>query len=165
MESCEVTSKPMVSHPTPTRPWQFLSQDILELESKHYLVTVGSYNDFYELDQLDHTLSTTIVNLTKAHLARHTHRQSHPSPKPCEATSSITSSEYPSEAKTLPPHHTTHSVGSTSDSTPLHCSPNGTAISIRARLMLKITPLSLCPSLNQHPKSTKPTPVRLKLAQ
>ena len=66
---------------------------------------------------------------------------------------------------TLLPPHTAHSVRSTGDSRPLHCSPNGTAISIRAHLKLKITPLSLCPSLNQHHKSAKPTPVRLKPAQ
>ena len=64
----------------------------------------------------------------------------------------------------LPPQ-TAHSVRSTGDSRPLHYSPNGTAISIRAHLKLKITPLSLCPSLNQHHKSAKPTPVRLKPAQ
>ena len=46
MESYEVTSKPMVSHHTPTQAWQFISQDIFELERKQYLVTVDSYNDF-----------------------------------------------------------------------------------------------------------------------
>jgi len=61
----------MLSHPTPTLPWQFVSQDIFEYQHKHYLVTVDHYSDFYELDQLDSTLSTTVVNLTKAHFARH----------------------------------------------------------------------------------------------
>ena len=35
------------------------------------LVTVDRYSDFYELDQLINTESTTIIVLTKAHFARH----------------------------------------------------------------------------------------------
>ena len=42
-----------------------------EYQHKHYLVTVDHCSDFYELDQLDNTLSTTIVNLSKAHFTRH----------------------------------------------------------------------------------------------
>ena len=99
---------------------------------------------------------------------RHTHWQSHPSPNSCVATSSSTSSEYPSKACTATTPHSPlcekHRWFQTTPR-PLHCSPNGTAISIRAHLKLKITPLSLCPSLNQHHKSAKPTPVRLKPAQ
>ena len=67
----QAATETMLSHPTPTLPWQFVSQDIFEYQHKHYLVTVDHYSDFYELDQLDNTLSTTIVNLTKAHFARH----------------------------------------------------------------------------------------------
>lgn len=60
----------MLSHPTPTRPWQIVSQDLFELKN-HYLVTVDHYSDFYELDYLPNTLSTTIIQHTKAHFARH----------------------------------------------------------------------------------------------
>lgn len=38
---------------------------------KQYLVTVDHYSDFYELDELVDTLSTTVINLSKAHFARH----------------------------------------------------------------------------------------------
>ena len=54
----QAATEPMLSHPTPTLPWQFVSQDIFEYQHKHYLVTVDHYSDFYELDQLDNTLST-----------------------------------------------------------------------------------------------------------
>ena len=67
----QATTEPMLSHPTPTRPWQFVSQDIFEFEQKQYLITVDHYCDFYELDQLINTQSTTIIDLTKAHFARH----------------------------------------------------------------------------------------------
>ena len=54
----QAATEPMLSHPTPTLPWQFVSQDIFEYQHKHYLVTVDHCIDFYELDQLDNTLST-----------------------------------------------------------------------------------------------------------
>ncbi|KAL9983051.1 hypothetical protein ACROYT_G005175 [Oculina patagonica] len=67
----QATTEPMLSHPTPTLPWQFVSQDIFEFEQKQYLVTVDHFSDFYELDPLINTQSTTIVEITKAHFARH----------------------------------------------------------------------------------------------
>ena len=69
--SKQVPAEPMLSQPIPTRPWQFVSQDIFEYERNLYLVTVDHYSDFYELDKLQDTQSTTIVDLTKAHFARH----------------------------------------------------------------------------------------------
>ena len=44
--------EPMLSHPTPTQPWQFVSQDIFELGLRQYLITVDRYSDFYKLDPL-----------------------------------------------------------------------------------------------------------------
>ena len=62
----QATTEPMLSHPTPTLPWQFVSQDIFEFEHKQYLITVDHFSDFYELDPLINTQSTTIVEITKA---------------------------------------------------------------------------------------------------
>ena len=67
----QATLEPMLSHPTPTQPWQFVSQDIFELDHKQYLITVDHYSDFYELDPLTNTQSSTIIDLTKAHFARY----------------------------------------------------------------------------------------------
>ena len=67
----QTATEPILSHPTPTLPWQFVSQDIFELEHKQYLVTVDHFSDFYELDLLVNTQSTTIVDITKAHFVRH----------------------------------------------------------------------------------------------
>ena len=67
----QAAAKPMLSHPIPTLPWQFVSQDIFAFGHKQYLITVDHYSDFYELDKLVNTLSTTIINLTKAHFAHH----------------------------------------------------------------------------------------------
>ena len=61
----------MLSHPTFTLPWQFVSQDIFKLEHKQYLVTVDHSSDLYELDLLVNTHSTTIADITIAHFAHH----------------------------------------------------------------------------------------------
>lgn len=63
--------EPMLSHPTPTQPWQFVSQDIFELDLKQYLITVDHYSDFYNLDPLTNNQSSTIIDLTKTHFARY----------------------------------------------------------------------------------------------
>ena len=67
----QAATEPMLSHPTPRLPWQFVSQDIFMFDHKQYLITVDHYSDFYLLDELVDTLSTTVINLTKAHFARH----------------------------------------------------------------------------------------------
>ena len=66
----QAAAKPMLSHPTPTLPGQFVSQDIFAFGHKQ-LITVNHYSDFYELDEPVDTLSATIINLIKAHLAHH----------------------------------------------------------------------------------------------
>ena len=65
----QAATEPMLSHPTPTLPWQFVSQDIFMFRRKQHLITVDHYSDFFELDKLVDTLSTTVINLTKAHFA------------------------------------------------------------------------------------------------
>ena len=58
-------TEPMLSHPTPILPCQFVSQDIFMFGHKEYLATVDHYSDFYELDELVDTLSTTSSILLK----------------------------------------------------------------------------------------------------
>ena len=60
----------MKSLPIPTLPWQIVSQDLFEHDQKPYLVTVCHFSDWIEVDPLPNTLSSTIINCTKAHFAR-----------------------------------------------------------------------------------------------
>ena len=63
--------EPMRSKPTPQYPWQFVSQDLCCFDSGNFLVTVDHYSDFLEVDELDNTLSSTIITKTEVHFARH----------------------------------------------------------------------------------------------
>ena len=62
--------EPMTSLPLPTLPWQLVSQDLFSLHGKTYLVTVCHYSDWTETDELENTLSLTVVNATWRHIAR-----------------------------------------------------------------------------------------------
>lgn len=66
----ENQKEPMMSHPIPTYPWQYVSQDIFEFEAEAYLVTVDHYSDFIEVDKLPNTLASTIVEKTEPHFSR-----------------------------------------------------------------------------------------------
>ena len=67
----ENTREPIKSQPIPEYPWQFVSQDLLEFESSTYLVTVDHYSDFIELDELDNTLSSTVIKCSKSIFSWH----------------------------------------------------------------------------------------------
>lgn len=64
------TKEPMRSLPIPTLSWQISSQDIFMHRHKAYLVTVWHFSDWIQVDELDDTLATSVINKTKAHLAR-----------------------------------------------------------------------------------------------
>ena len=65
-----LTKEPMKSLPIPTQTWQIVSQNIFTHEQKDYLVTVCHFSDWIEVDELQDTLSATVINKTKAHFAR-----------------------------------------------------------------------------------------------
>ena len=65
-----LTKEPMKSLPIPTETWQIVSQDIFTHEQKDYLVTVCHFSDWIEVDELQDTLSATVINKTKAHFAQ-----------------------------------------------------------------------------------------------
>ena len=57
--------EPMLSHPVPYLPWQYISQDILKNSSRYYLVTVDHYRDFFEFDLLPDLQSSCVIEATK----------------------------------------------------------------------------------------------------
>ena len=63
--------EPMRSLPIRTRLWQMVSQYICELHNRSYLVTVCHFSDWIEVDQLGDTLSSMVIDKTKAHFARY----------------------------------------------------------------------------------------------
>ena len=58
-------------HEVPSRPWQKVGADLFTLHDKDYLVTVDYYSNYWEIDRLYGTLSTTVIQKLKAHFARY----------------------------------------------------------------------------------------------
>ena len=51
--------------------WQIVSQDVCELDNRNYLVTVCHFPDWIEVDPLGNTLSSMVIDKTKAHFTRY----------------------------------------------------------------------------------------------
>lgn len=69
-ETCQ-QKETLMSHEVPHRPWQKVASDLFTYKNVDYLVTVDYYSDYYELDKLSSTKSSTIISATKKHFARH----------------------------------------------------------------------------------------------
>ncbi len=107
--------EPMLHQKIPQLPWQFVSQDLFQHESRNYLITVDHYSDYFEMTPLDNTLSTTVITATKALFAAH----GIPMVTLTDNGPQFTSSEYASFAKQWNFQHIT--------SSPYHSQGNGRA--------------------------------------
>ncbi|KAI4887128.1 hypothetical protein NFI96_019030, partial [Prochilodus magdalenae] len=60
----------LISHEIPNRPWAKVGTDLFSFDNKDYLITVDYYSNFWEIDYLSDTKSTTVIRKLKAHFAR-----------------------------------------------------------------------------------------------
>jgi len=61
----------MMTPEIPTRPWQVVAQDLFTLDRENFLITVDYFSDFWELNQLPDTLSSTVVTKTKQNFSQY----------------------------------------------------------------------------------------------
>ena len=69
--------EPMMTPENPTRPWQVVAQDMFMLDQENFLIIVDYFSDFWELDKLPDTLSSTVITRTKHHFRQHGIPESH----------------------------------------------------------------------------------------
>lgn len=60
----------LMSHEVPSRPWAKVGTDLFVFDNKNYLITVDYWSNFWEIDYLIDTKSTTVIKKLKAHFAR-----------------------------------------------------------------------------------------------
>uniref|UniRef100_A0A8K9X092 Gypsy retrotransposon integrase-like protein 1 n=1 Tax=Oncorhynchus mykiss TaxID=8022 RepID=A0A8K9X092_ONCMY len=65
------TKEPMLPHCIPDRPWQVVATDLFTWNNEDYIVTVGHYSRYFELDKLHSTTSAAVIHKLKAAFARH----------------------------------------------------------------------------------------------
>lgn len=63
--------EPLIPSNIPDRPFQKVATDLFTLDGKEYLVTVDYYSNFWEVDRLLDTHSTTVIQKLKTHFARY----------------------------------------------------------------------------------------------
>ena len=61
----------MISHPVPSRPWQVLAVDLLELQGQEYGVTTEYYSNVFEVHKLVSNTSKEVIDKLKPHMAIH----------------------------------------------------------------------------------------------
>ena len=67
----EQAKEPMISHQIPTRPWEKVGMDLLELNNRDFLITGDYYSNYFEVDRLTSKTAKEVINKTKANFARH----------------------------------------------------------------------------------------------
>uniref|UniRef100_A0A672HNR1 Gypsy retrotransposon integrase-like protein 1 n=1 Tax=Salarias fasciatus TaxID=181472 RepID=A0A672HNR1_SALFA len=60
----------LISHEVPSRPWAKVGTDLFVFDNKDYLITVDYFSNFWEIDYLADTKSTTVIKKLKSHFAR-----------------------------------------------------------------------------------------------
>uniref|UniRef100_A0A1A7XSP3 Gypsy retrotransposon integrase-like protein 1 n=1 Tax=Iconisemion striatum TaxID=60296 RepID=A0A1A7XSP3_9TELE len=58
------------SHEPTTRPWTKVGTDLFNFDGRDYLITVDYFSNFWEIDFLPDTKSSTVIRKLKAHFAR-----------------------------------------------------------------------------------------------
>ena len=79
VQSCEAfqvhqrkqPSEPLLSHSLPTRPWEKVSADLMEIHRKDFLIVVDAYSSFPEVSSISSQTSGTVINSLKNIYARH----------------------------------------------------------------------------------------------
>lgn len=57
--------EPLIPYGISSRPWKKIDADLFLLDQCHYLITVDYYSSFSEVDKLDTTDSTTVIEKLK----------------------------------------------------------------------------------------------------
>ena len=57
----EQCREPLMSHKVPSRPWVKVGTDLFTFKNQIYMVTVGYYSNFIEMDRLRNSSSRTVI--------------------------------------------------------------------------------------------------------
>ena len=75
-ETCQLTQlqqqrQPLMTHPIPVHPWQCVTSDCFQLNSKHFGVLVDIYSDFMEGSKLPDLSGISFIKVLKPIFAAH----------------------------------------------------------------------------------------------
>ena len=61
----------MLPHSVPDRPWSKVAVDLLQLQNQVYLLTVDYYSGFFEVNRMQSTRASTVIQALKSQFACH----------------------------------------------------------------------------------------------
>ena len=71
LDSMTHAKETLMSREVPSRPWEKIVTDIFTLDGKNYLITIDYCNNFWEVDRLPNTKTSTTTLKLKSHFARY----------------------------------------------------------------------------------------------
>ena len=63
--------EPLIPHDPPKRPWSHVATDLFSFDNKEWFIIVDHWSDYFELNQLSSTNSSSLVKSLKNHFGRH----------------------------------------------------------------------------------------------
>lgn len=65
------SKEPLMSHATPSRPWEKVGVDLFAFRGRDYLITVDYLSGYFEIDRLPSKRATDVIYCLKSHFSRH----------------------------------------------------------------------------------------------
>ena len=63
--------EPLIPHDPPKRPWSHVATDLFSFDNKEWFIIVDHWSDYFELNQLSSTNSSSVIKSLKNQFARH----------------------------------------------------------------------------------------------
>ena len=61
----------LIPHDPPKRPWSHIATDLFSFDNKEWFIIVDYWSDYFELNQLSSTNSSSLIKSLKNQFARH----------------------------------------------------------------------------------------------
>ena len=62
--------EPLMSHEIAERPWEKIGANLYTIDGKHYLIVVDYFSNFWEIDPLPNTKTSTVIKKLECQFAR-----------------------------------------------------------------------------------------------
>ena len=63
--------EPLIPHDPPKRPWSHVATDLFSFDNKEWFIIVDHWSDYFELNQLSSTNSSSVIKSLKNQFGRH----------------------------------------------------------------------------------------------
>ena len=63
--------EPLLNHSIPTRPWSKLAIDLFVFNNVYYVILIDYFSDFWEVEKLNDTTSSSVIEFCKLQFSRH----------------------------------------------------------------------------------------------